>query len=202
VTSYKVPGVGDAAHRGRPRSEATRRAILAAAIAELEECGYAALTIERIAARAHAGKQTVYRWWASKADVVLEAMLDRAASTIQPTQQGDLESDLKAFLLATFRQRGQRPVLTGLMSEALRDPAFHDAFRDRFLFARRAALREIFESAAVRRELAADVDVELLLDIAFGVSWYRLMLEHAELDDRLAVELAHIIARAATGERP
>ena len=59
---------------GRPRSEAARQAILTAAQEELLARGVGELTIEGIAARAGVGKQTIYRWWPSKADVVLEAM--------------------------------------------------------------------------------------------------------------------------------
>jgi AcrR family transcriptional regulator len=182
---------------GRPRSEETRRKILAAAIGELEQRGYGELTVEGIAARAGAGKQTIYRWWSSKADVVLDAMLEHAAAAIAVPDDGSLAADLDAFLAATFKQRGLRPVLTGLMAEALLDPAFHDEFRDRFLFGRRAALRGIFERAAGRGELAPDTDVELLLDIVFGVLWYRLMLDHAPLDEQVGRELAALLTAAA-----
>ena len=182
---------------GRPRSEQTRQKILAAAIDELQEHGYGALTIEGIAARAGAGKQTIYRWWPSKADVVLDAMLDRAAADIAVPDRGSLDRDLDAFLMATFRQRGQRPVLIGLMAEALLDPVFHDQFRDRFLFGRRGALRGVFERAATRGELAPEVDVELLLDVVFGVLWYRLMLDHAPLTEAAGRELAALVVRAS-----
>jgi AcrR family transcriptional regulator len=193
----KWVAMSDGARPGRPRSDDRRRAILDAAIAELEERGYAAMTVERIAARAQAGKQTIYRWWPSKAEVVLEAMLERAEQTIALPDTGNLRADLEAFLSATFRQRHQRPLLVGLMSEALRDDAFHRAFREQFLFERRAALRSVLERAAARGELSADADLELLIDIAFGVSWYRLMLAHAPLDARLATELASFISRSA-----
>jgi AcrR family transcriptional regulator len=182
---------------GRPRSEATRRAILAAAIDELTERGYAQLSVEGIAARAGAGKQTIYRWWSSKADVVLDAMLDEAASLIAVPDEGSLAADLARFLVDTFRQRGQRPVLVGLMAEALLDPAFAVQFRDRFLFGRRDALRTVLARAAGRGEIAADVDPEMLLDIVFGVLWYRLLLDHAPLDEDAGRQLATLVVRAA-----
>ena len=183
---------------GRPRSETVRQAILAAAIDELEENGYARLTVDAIAARAGAGKQTVYRWWPSKADVVLDALLERAAVTITVPDEGSLEADLLAFVGATFRQRGQRPVLIGLMAQALLDPVFATAFRDRFLFGRRAALRVILERAVARGEINPDMDPELLIDVVYGVLWYRLMLDHAPLDEAAGRQLACLVLRAAS----
>jgi AcrR family transcriptional regulator len=187
---------------GRPRSEETRRAILAAAMDELIERGYAALTVEGIAARAGAGKQTIYRWWSSKADVVLDAMLVTAASRITVPDEGTLAADLTAFLRATFRQRDQRPVLVGLMAQALLDPVFAEAFRDRFLFARRAALRQVLDRAAVRGELGADVDLDLVLDVVFGVLWYRILVDHAPLGESAGRELAEFVLRAVRPPAP
>ena len=182
---------------GRPRSEETRRAILTAAIDELTERGYSQLSVEGIAARAGAGKQTIYRWWSSKADVVLDALLDAAASAIAVPDQGSLDADHNAFLADTFRQRGQRPVLVGLMAEALLDPAFATQFRDCFLFGRRDALRTVLVRAAARGEIAPDVAPEMLLDIVFGVLWYRLLLDHAPLDAAAGRQLATLVVRAA-----
>ncbi|MDN3263848.1 TetR/AcrR family transcriptional regulator [Streptomyces sp. CSDS2] len=63
------------------RSEKSRRAIYAAALSLVAEVGYPKTTVEGIAARAGVGKQTIYRWWSSKADVLLEAFLDLAEQT-------------------------------------------------------------------------------------------------------------------------
>jgi AcrR family transcriptional regulator len=182
---------------GRPRSEATRRAIEAATLDELRERGYAAVTVEGIAARAGAGKQTIYRWWRSKADLVLDAMTDFADSSVPIPDEGSLSDDLQAFLVASFRQRSARPALVGLMAQAVLDPEFATAFRERFLFARRAALRGILQRAVARGEIAEAVDPELLLDVVFGVLWYRLLLDHAPLDDAAARDLSALVVRAA-----
>ncbi|HET6860694.1 MAG TPA: TetR/AcrR family transcriptional regulator [Streptomyces sp.] len=91
------------------RSERSRRAIYDAALALVGEVGYGKATIEGIAARAGVGKQTIYRWWPSKAAVLLEAFIDlgdqaAAAAGEGPYEipdTGDLAADLKPVLRAT-----------------------------------------------------------------------------------------------------
>ncbi|MEV4438441.1 TetR/AcrR family transcriptional regulator [Streptomyces sp. NPDC049577] len=87
------------------RSERSRRAILDAALELVGETGYQKLTIEAIAARAGVGKQTIYRWWPSKASVLLDAFLalgeDAAQGEYELPDTGDLEADLKSVLRAT-----------------------------------------------------------------------------------------------------
>ncbi|EST23727.1 TetR/AcrR family transcriptional regulator [Streptomyces roseochromogenus] len=94
------------------RSEKSRRAIYAAALALVGEIGYPKTTVEGIAARAGVGKQTIYRWWSSKADVLLEAFLDLSTQAAQEAGQepyvipdtGDLAADLKTVLRITVDQ--------------------------------------------------------------------------------------------------
>ncbi|MGW7258912.1 TetR/AcrR family transcriptional regulator [Streptomyces sp. NPDC054834] len=97
------------------RSERSRRAIYAAALELVGEIGYPKTTIEGIAARAGVGKQTIYRWWSSKAEVLLEAFLDlseQAARDAGTSEQepyaipdtGDIAADIKAVLRATVDQ--------------------------------------------------------------------------------------------------
>lgn len=98
------------------RSEKSRRAIYDAALALVGDVGYQKTTIEGIAARAGVGKQTIYRWWSSKADVLLEAFIDLSAQAAEAAARpeaigeqaeyeipdtGDIEADLKAVLRAT-----------------------------------------------------------------------------------------------------
>ncbi|MCK1821889.1 TetR/AcrR family transcriptional regulator [Streptomyces sp. XM83C] len=103
------------------RSERSRRAIFEAALALVGEVGYPKTTVEGIAARAGVGKQTIYRWWSSKGDVLLDAFLDLSAQAAAEAgatdgepyaipDTGDLAADLKAVLRATV--------------DELRDPRF------------------------------------------------------------------------------
>lgn len=91
------------------RSERSRRAIYDAALALVVEAGYPKTTIEGIAARAGVGKQTIYRWWPSKAAVLLEAFVDLGEQAAEAVGEvgaaipdtGDLAADLRFVLRAT-----------------------------------------------------------------------------------------------------
>ncbi|MFJ5727832.1 TetR/AcrR family transcriptional regulator [Streptomyces paradoxus] len=106
------PAAGKSAPDSTRRSEKSRRAIYDAALALVVEAGYPKTTIEGIAARAGVGKQTIYRWWSSKADVLMEAFLDLAGQAVPEAGRepyvfpdtGDLAADVKAVLRATVDQ--------------------------------------------------------------------------------------------------
>ncbi|MFF8034120.1 MULTISPECIES: TetR/AcrR family transcriptional regulator [unclassified Streptomyces] len=104
-----TPSAQQSAPDAARRSERSRRAIYDAALALVAEVGYPKTTIEGIAARAGVGKQTIYRWWPSKADVLLEAFVDLSEQATRTAGQepyvipdtGDLAADLKSVLRAT-----------------------------------------------------------------------------------------------------
>ena len=92
------------------RSEQARQAVLEAADDLLVEKGFAGVTIEGIAARAGVAKQTIYRWWKTKTDVLLDAFLQDVAEDLTPPDHGDVARDLRAHLrqLAQFLSRLRR----------------------------------------------------------------------------------------------
>jgi AcrR family transcriptional regulator len=169
---------------GRPRSAETHRAILAAVGALLAESGYPNLSIEAVAAKAGVGKQTIYRWWPAKADLVMEYLLGVSAEMPRP-DTGVMAEDLRIFLLSsvegwTIGKLG--PVVTALMAEAQSDRRFGDLFFRNLISARRAVLKEILARGQTRGELDSKRDLELLADLIYGPLWYRLLLKHAPLD--------------------
>jgi AcrR family transcriptional regulator len=186
---------------GRPRNEAARQKILGAALALVREQGLSALTIEGIAARAGVGKQTIYRWWASRADILLEALREHASAEVPDPQTGSLRGDLDAFLATTFVLARDRrvigPVLRGLMAEAQSDEGLRARFREHFIEARRAALRRVFERAIASGEARSDFEPDVGVDVVFGAMWYRLLVGHLPLDRVFAASLAEAATRAA-----
>lgn len=182
---------------GRKRSEESRLAILTAAFELIGEVGYAGLTIEGIAARSGAGKQTIYRWWPSKADVLLDALATKADLYVPIPDEGSYAADLRAFLHASFAL-GRRPqvadMLRALMAETQIDPEFGRRFRAAFLQHRRDALGIILDRAQARGELPPGLSPGTITDIVFGTLWYRLLATRQPLDDGLVEELTTTLA--------
>jgi AcrR family transcriptional regulator len=181
---------------GRKRSEESRQAILSAAFEIVADQGYGALSVERIASRSGVGKQTIYRWWPTKADVLLEALALKADLHIPVPAEDSYAADLRAFLTATFalaRNREVVAVLRALMAEAQIDGGFGERFRRSFLRSRREALRQLLDRAEVRGDLPATITPELAIDLVFGTLWYRLLAAHRSLDDQLADDLVDVL---------
>jgi AcrR family transcriptional regulator len=186
---------------GRRRSETARRAVLDAALAMLRRDGFAGVTMEALAAEAGVGKQTVYRWWKTRAAVVLEALreLPDAAPPFAPT--GSLRRDLERFARATLRAIDALPggagLLRALIAEAQGDPATRRDVLGYLLDGRRTALLGLFARAAAQDELRGGFDAELGADLLFGAIWYRTLAGERALEEGAAEELARTIARAA-----
>ena len=177
--------------RGRPRSEDSHGAILDAVLALLEGEGYRALTIESVARQAGVGKQTIYRWWKSKAELVLEAYANHAASKLPMPDKGSLRADLEWFFCSAFKRLTDisGPTMRGLMADAVYDPEFLEILREVLIAKRRAALSQVLERGRARGELKPDADLDVMIDLLFGALWYRLLLQHAKLDSRFAKQL-------------
>jgi AcrR family transcriptional regulator len=115
--------------RGRPRSEPARRAVLEAVDDLLVEQGYAAMTMRGIAERAGVGRQTVYRWWSTKAEILLEACAEDACEELRTAADADARRDLVTFLRALNAFLIASPAglaYRALLGEAQHDPVVRD----------------------------------------------------------------------------
>lgn len=184
------------AHTGRRRNEAVREAVLGATVRLLRERGIDGLTIEAIAREAGVGRQTIYRWWPSRAAIVFEAANDLARTAVGEPDTGSLRGDLHAFLEQTYVGGGSpdiAPVLRAMASEALRDPQFAEGLRE-FTAARRGVLHSI-----LRRHGASASQAELLVEVAYGLLWYRTLVGHASLDAGLADAVTELLTGSVSG---
>ena len=116
--------VSAAVRPGRPRSEPAWRAVLEAVDDLLVEVGYAAMTIKGIAERAGVSRQTVYRWWSTKAEILLEACIEDAAEELSTRPRPDPVEDLCSYVKSLSRFLTGSPA--GLAYRALVGEAQHD----------------------------------------------------------------------------
>ncbi len=175
-------------HRvGRPRSEVCDRAILDATVEALLEDGYTGMSIEGVAARAGVGKATIYRRWANKAELAVEALRSRACAAVPMVGTGDLRHDLVQLLrnlLEAMRGVDGR-LMTTCVSERARHPDLADELNRSVVTERRAFVRQLVEQALERGDLPAGTDTELVADVGFAVLWHRLTMGQAPLSDDL-----------------
>ncbi|MFF6904965.1 TetR/AcrR family transcriptional regulator [Streptomyces sp. NPDC012389] len=173
------------------RSDRSRRAIYDAALALVGESGYRRTTIEGIAARAGVGKQTIYRWWPSKAAVLMEAFLDlaaRAAEEAAPEggaagygipDTGDLAADLKLVLRATVDELND-PLMEAptraLTAEGIVDAKLGAEFVEKLLDPQLALYVTRLEAAREAGQLRADADPRIALELLIAPLTHRWLL--------------------------
>jgi AcrR family transcriptional regulator len=177
---------------GRPRSERARTATLEAAGDLLGERGLTALSVDAIAARAGVSKATIYRWWPSKAAVVMDAFLERTGPQMPFPDTGSTREDLRRQMRSVIRlfndAATSRPFVA-LIAESQHDPVLAAALRERFIAARRAAATEAFARGIERGYLRADLDVDIAIDALYGALYYRLLVSGEPLTPRYADRL-------------
>jgi AcrR family transcriptional regulator len=180
--------------------------VLEAADDLLVELGFARVTIEGIALRAGVAKQTIYRWWPSKTDILMEAFVEDAAQELTPPDRGDLGADLQIHLrnCARFLARSDAgAVFRALVGEAQHDPRVAARFRDDYLSQQRDRDRLPLQRAVERGELRRDTDLDFAVDQLLGPIYYRALVTGQpaprEFTDRLVQEF---LAQTTRPRRP
>ncbi|WP_040814113.1 TetR/AcrR family transcriptional regulator [Nocardia concava] len=172
---------------GRVRSQDAHDAVLAATAELLEEIGYRRITMEGVAQQANVAKSTIYRWWKSKPELVMEAYRGIVEQRMPVPDTGDIRADLVEFT-ARLYGIGSYPVrvkaLRGLMAEAQLDPGFAGPFGE-WAAGRRAVVVQLLDRGVERGQVPAEIDAEHVADQLFGVFWYRLLTDR-ELDPEQA----------------
>lgn len=190
---------------GRPRDVTRDAEILQAAREELAERGYERMTMAAVAARAGAGKATVYRRWASKAELVLDAALctaDAALTIDRVPDTGSLTGDLAALRALKHHDEGVWQALAGLVSELPHAPELATVVHERMVRPRVRLVRALLERAAARGELQAGLDLDLVASVPSAMIAYRLLVSGEPLDSEFLVKVSdEIFVPLATGLR-
>ena len=164
---------------GRPRSAQSHQAILQAALELLAEVGFAAMSMDAIAARAGVGKTTIYRRYASKEELVADAIESIREEIVIP-DTGNLQSDIDTLIQnaaqITLNPIGRQTVAM-ILSSASSNPQFAQIYWTKYLQPRRKAFAVVLERAKARKEIQADLDSDLIFDTMSGIMLYALIFQ-------------------------
>lgn len=164
---------------GRPRSAQSHQAILQASLELLAEVGFAAMSMDAIAARAGVGKTTIYRRYASKEELVADAIESIREEIVIP-DTGNLQSDIDTLIQnaaqITLNPIGRQTVAM-IISSASSNPQFAQIYWTKYLQPRRKAFAVVLERAKARKEIQADLDSNLIFDTMSGIMLYALIFQ-------------------------
>jgi AcrR family transcriptional regulator len=179
---------------------AREQTILAAVVALLVEHGFADLTTDAVAARARVSKQTIYRRWPSKAELVVAAVRSLTGNGELAVDTGSLRGDLTALLQATKTALIDNDHLSvpALLSATRRTDADLDAALSAISRERRQPFVDAMRRAVERGELAPDVNVEALVDSTIGALFLRHLFRRVPTDDAAIEAIVDVVVGAAT----
>jgi AcrR family transcriptional regulator len=191
---------------GRKRDHTRDPEILDAAIDVLAECGYERMTIDMVAARAKAGKATLYRRWPSKAELVIDAVACMKQGQFTPEtlpDTGTLRGDLLAMIRPHSLEESERKlqVMGGLLSMLSRDPQLADAVNAAITEPRVAINRALMRRAMDRGEIPETADIETIAHIGPSMAAYRTLVERKPIDRDHLVSIVDGVVLPALGIR-
>ena len=191
---------------GRKRDLTRDPEILDATLEVLAETGYDGMTIDMVAARAKAGKATVYRRWASKSELVIDAVacmkgadIDFAALPDTGTLRGDLVAMIKPHSIEDGAKKLQ--VMAGLVSMLSRHPELADTVRDAVIGPRARVNRIFLQRAIDRGEIPADVDIDLLSQVGGAMATHRTLMLRKPVDRAFVLSVIDGVILPACGLR-
>ncbi|HWJ78455.1 MAG TPA: TetR/AcrR family transcriptional regulator [Niallia sp.] len=169
---------------GRPRSEASKTAILNATVNLIEETGYSTLTIEAIATHAGVGKATIYRWWSNKSLLVLDAFLMSTETNLYFQENTPFRENFRQHLvtLANVLNSTLGRTVVALVAESDEDSDIAQSFYTNYLKPRREDAKRILERAMADGEVQSIIDKDVVADMLYGPVYYRILIYKKEVD--------------------
>jgi AcrR family transcriptional regulator len=164
---------------GRPRDLETENRILEVALRMLREDGYNRMSVDSVALEAGVSKPTIYRRWASKADLATAAV--RTLQLIEPPvdtgrNKEDLVRTLENFRRSLLRPNGMSLIGT-VIAEESHTPDLIRLFRERIVAPRRQMVRAILERAQAAGEVRPGLDLDCAVNMLIGAFYARYLAE-------------------------
>ena len=160
------------------RSSSSHASILEAAWDLACEVGYARLTVEAIAKRAGVGKQTIYRWWRTKDEILLEELDSRTSATLEFVDTGDIRTDLSRQLSEVTKvlASDEYAPYRGLIAAAQSDETLSQQIHQRIIEPRVEALVTRMTKAQSDGQLRDDIAPRDVVELLYGPIYYRLLM--------------------------
>ncbi|WP_030656189.1 MULTISPECIES: TetR/AcrR family transcriptional regulator [Streptomyces] len=181
-----------ASRTGRPRSAAADTAILAATREALVELGWSKLTLGDVATRAGVAKTTLYRRWAGKNELVVDAVAE-LFDELELPDRGSLAADIEGVVLqfaAILARPEARSGLMAVVAEATRDDALRERIRASIVDRQMRLVLEGRARAQRRGELPPEPDpresartVDLIFDVVAGAVVHRTLVSGKPADE-------------------
>jgi AcrR family transcriptional regulator len=181
------------------RGAKVRVAVLAAALAEVTEVGYAALTVDNVARRAGVHKTTVYRRWADREALIIDVLAEHVATEIPVPDTGSVDGDLAALargLVAWMTSPRGRAMTALMMSDAIRLPEVAQA-RQQLFASRVRQATPIVTRAVARGELPAATAPARVIESLAAPIYLRILVTSEPVDHTVADAAALIAVTAA-----
>lgn len=178
-----------------PRVERSRRLIRQAALDELGEVGYGAVTMESVAARAGVAKTTVYRHWPDKLALIADAFEtfhEEMVPSIESGPHRDRVERLVRHVAEVVVDSTFSVCIPALIEGAERDPRVR-RFHHRYAAERRQGLVDAIAEGMAAGELPAGVDPELAALALLGPIFYRRLMASQPFDPAQAGELVDLV---------
>jgi len=153
--------------------------------------------MEEVAKRAKVGKPTLYKWWPTKATLVLAMLCERMAPNLEKPTALPAEESLRLRvrrLIDAFNGPFGK-IVAGLIAEGQSEPAILREFFDRWVSPRRNATIAELQRGKNAGELRSETEPELLNDTIFGAIYYRFLLRSGPLTRRFGEELVEQVIR-------
>jgi AcrR family transcriptional regulator len=151
-------------------------AILKAALDLVSERGYAALSVDQVAARSDSHPSELYGRWRSRSDIISELLRYHSDQPQEVPDTGDLHADLAAVIDRVVRAVHRvRALIATASSEAVRDPELARELR-LFVLSWEASIRELISRAIEREELPAGIDRNWAAGLLSSTFWFRIVI--------------------------
>lgn len=194
--------------RGRPRSEESRLAILAASFSLICEKGYSKMTIEGVAAQAQVGKATIYRWWTTRQELAVDAFFASTQEALAFPETGSAREDFRQQIhqLTQLLRGAKGEAMAAMIAASRHDPVLRQALSQRWVAPRKKWGQERIVKAIREGECLEGVQPEPALDVLYSPIYARLLFglgipTEAEVEAYLALAFRGIFRKSKRGTR-